>query len=253
MSFSTLCRDAPLIDSFGSVTKEGFKPSSLTLDSPGYFARSVADLQLLTDALGIEDDQAPVTTPLGKRRFAFINTSQWAPTDRPAPSSELIRAWERGQTLLRDTGAEVVELDLPVDFDGISRGLNMVIMNAEARTCFQPEYAIDRKDREAGSSRVADGVIAVTEGRLDPAPTKAEYLAAMDELARLRPIFDEIAREYDAVVTPSTPGQAIEGLGWTGDSRFCGMWTALHMPCVNIPGFASDDGMPLGLTLVSAR
>lgn len=31
------------------------------------------------------------------------------------------------------------------------------------------------------------------------------------------------------------------------------MWTILHVPCLNIPGFAGEDGMPIGLTLVGGR
>jgi Asp-tRNA(Asn)/Glu-tRNA(Gln) amidotransferase A subunit family amidase len=194
-----------------------------------------------------------VQKPITARRFAFVRTNQWSPADRPAPSPESIRAWDEAQTRLEAAGATVTELDLPVDFDAISRGLNMVIMHAEAATLFYPEYQLDKASREAGKSRVHEEILSVVQGEFDPAPTKAEYTKALDELARLRPIFDEIASEYDAIVTPSAPGIAPEGLEWTGDSRFCGMWTALHVPVVNIPAFASEEGMPLGLTLVSAR
>ena len=31
------------------------------------------------------------------------------------------------------------------------------------------------------------------------------------------------------------------------------MWTALHVPSVNLPGFAGENGMPIGLTLVGPR
>jgi Asp-tRNA(Asn)/Glu-tRNA(Gln) amidotransferase A subunit family amidase len=31
------------------------------------------------------------------------------------------------------------------------------------------------------------------------------------------------------------------------------MWTILHVPCLNVPGFAGDDGMPIGLTVVGPR
>jgi Asp-tRNA(Asn)/Glu-tRNA(Gln) amidotransferase A subunit family amidase len=155
----------------------------------------------------------------------------------------------------------VTELDLPVDFDAISRGLNMIVLHTEASTLFLPECRLDHAglcpggtpDNALGQSKVHADVTAVVEGKLHPSPSKAEYLKAIDELARLRPIFDEIASEYDAIVTPSAPGAAPEGLEWTGDSRFCGMWTALHVPVVNIPAFVSDEGMPLGLTLVGAR
>jgi Asp-tRNA(Asn)/Glu-tRNA(Gln) amidotransferase A subunit family amidase len=31
------------------------------------------------------------------------------------------------------------------------------------------------------------------------------------------------------------------------------MWTILHVPCLNVPGFIGEDGMPIGLTLVAPR
>jgi Asp-tRNA(Asn)/Glu-tRNA(Gln) amidotransferase A subunit family amidase len=31
------------------------------------------------------------------------------------------------------------------------------------------------------------------------------------------------------------------------------MWTILQVPCLNVPGFAGENGMPIGLTIVGAR
>ena len=31
------------------------------------------------------------------------------------------------------------------------------------------------------------------------------------------------------------------------------MWTILGVPIINIPGFAGENGLPIGLSLVSAR
>jgi Asp-tRNA(Asn)/Glu-tRNA(Gln) amidotransferase A subunit family amidase len=31
------------------------------------------------------------------------------------------------------------------------------------------------------------------------------------------------------------------------------MWTILQVPCLNVPGFAGENGLPIGLTLVGAR
>ena len=31
------------------------------------------------------------------------------------------------------------------------------------------------------------------------------------------------------------------------------MWTILQVPCLNVPGFAGKNGMPIGLTLVGSR
>jgi amidase len=83
--------------------------------------------------------------------------------------------------------------------------------------------------------------------------TKKDLLHAMDSIAALRPTFDRLAEQYDAIVTPSTFGSAPVGLESTGDMRFNAMWTALHVPVLNVPGFASAEGMPIGLSLVAPR
>ncbi len=31
------------------------------------------------------------------------------------------------------------------------------------------------------------------------------------------------------------------------------MWTILQVPCLNVPGFAGENGMPIGLSLIGAR
>ncbi|KAJ0369045.1 hypothetical protein COL26b_010637 [Colletotrichum chrysophilum] len=63
---------------------------------------------------------------------------------------------------------------------------------------------------------------------------------------------DEIADRYTAIVTPSAIDVAPKGTG-TGSSDFNAMWTALHMPVINVPGFKGEDDMPVGLSLVTSR
>ena len=77
--------------------------------------------------------------------------------------------------------------------------------------------------------------------------------AALDAAAALRPAFDEIARRFDAVLTPSAPGEAPVGLASTGDSIFNGLWTLLHVPCISLPGLTGPHGLPLGVQLVAPR
>jgi Asp-tRNA(Asn)/Glu-tRNA(Gln) amidotransferase A subunit family amidase len=38
-----------------------------------------------------------------------------------------------------------------------------------------------------------------------------------------------------------------------GNAVFNRMWTLLHVPCVNIPGFRGPNGMPVGVTLTGPR
>jgi hypothetical protein len=72
-------------------------------------------------------------------------------------------------------------------------------------------------------------------------------------MATLRPKFDKIAREYDAIIIPSCAGEAPKKEEFNPKTRFCGLWTALHEPVVAVPGFAGSCGLPIGLSLVGPR
>jgi amidase len=60
-------------------------------------------------------------------------------------------------------------------------------------------------------------------------------------------------RDVDVLVAPSAPGAAPEGLAGTGDPLFSRLWSALGVPCVQVPVDATDDGLPLGVTVVAPR
>ena len=137
----------------------------------------------------------------------------------------------------------MVEIALPPAFEGITGLRHRWMMNGEGRVNMLAEARVD----PAGLS---DDLHAHVENR--HGITRKMQLQAYDEIAALRPVIDGIASQYDAIVTPSVPSEAPKGMK-TGDARFNSMWTALHVPCVHVPGFASESGMPIGLTLVGPR
>jgi Asp-tRNA(Asn)/Glu-tRNA(Gln) amidotransferase A subunit family amidase len=57
-------------------------------------------------------------------------------------------------------------------------------------------------------------------------------------------------RDIDVILTPSAPGAAPRGFGFTGDPAFNRLWTLLGTPCVNVPGLSEGD-LPLGVQIVS--
>ena len=58
---------------------------------------------------------------------------------------------------------------------------------------------------------------------------------------------------YDAIVTPSAPGEAPSGHNVPGNAIFNGLWTLLHAPCITLPGLFGPQGLPLGIQLVARR
>jgi len=76
------------------------------------------------------------------------------------------------------------------------------------------------------------------------------YDAARRAASRGRQVFADTMADYDVMLTPSAPGAAPRGLDSTGDPAFNRLWTLLGTPCVNVPGFVDDGGLPLGVQIV---
>ena len=79
----------------------------------------------------------------------------------------------------------------------------------------------------------------------------AALVAGQAAFAAARAAFADVIAPYDAILTPSAPGEAPEGLAWTGDPAFNSLWTLLHVPCVTVPVGAGPQGLPLGVQLVT--
>ncbi|KAI0853484.1 amidase signature enzyme [Daldinia vernicosa] len=226
---------------WNAVSREGVKIYSVNLDTVGFFARCVQDLQLLADVFALEDDDTPAQQDdfsIEGSKFALAKTTVW-----PQAGPGTIAALEAGAKLLRDRGAEVEEIELPAEFDRVPEW-HGIILDADARTTFLPEY---RFAKEKLTSLLVDHVENKSQ------TSRAAQLEAFDGVAALRPRFDAIAGKYAAVLTPSVVDEAPVGTEFTGDPAFNKMWTALHVPVVNIPGFKGENGMPIGLSLVAPR
>jgi len=229
---------------WGLVSTEGCKRYATTLDTLGWMARSADDLALL---LSVLDAEAPpqnaggaVAAPfsLAGARIALCRTPMW-------PRAELAtrQALAQAEVTLRAAGATVLHLDLPADFAELP-ALQLRTMRAEGQAALLPEW---RRHGNALEASLRDQVLNTDR------TSRAALCAAWDTAAAARPRFDALAAGFDAVLTPSTPGVAPAGLHNTGDLVFNGLWTLLHVPCINLPGWQDDAGLPVGLTLTGPR
>uniref|UniRef100_A0A8H7N6F4 Amidase domain-containing protein n=1 Tax=Bionectria ochroleuca TaxID=29856 RepID=A0A8H7N6F4_BIOOC len=160
-----------------------------------------------------------------------------------AQGSEATRqALAKAAALLKAHGAIVEDLDLPPSFEPLTDWY-LTVLETDGATTFLPEHRVARSKLHESLAVFID----------KPAYTRKQTLAAQDGIASLRPEFDAIASQYDAVLTPSAVDEAPYGLEYTGDAVFCADWTALHVPVVNVPGFQGPSGMPVGVSLVAPR
>jgi Asp-tRNA(Asn)/Glu-tRNA(Gln) amidotransferase A subunit family amidase len=223
--------------SWGLVSNEGAKVFAPSLDTVGWHARSVADLAMLYQVFDPEAGNMPAFTLRGAR-VGICRSPAW-PDAEAATTYALTAASDR----LHAAGAAVSDLDLPAHFAGLLPAQNL-IMRTEGRASFLCEYRRDRKQLSAD-------LIAQVENAAGH--TRAQLLAAYNLAAECRAQFDAIAASFDLILTPSATGEAPMGFTSTGHWTFNAMWTLLHAPCINVPGFVGPGGLPVGLTLTGAR
>ncbi|KAK5727323.1 hypothetical protein LTR15_003217 [Elasticomyces elasticus] len=178
------------------------------------------------------------TTSTTEFASSFCKTHNW-----PKAGQGGINAIAKAQKILTTHGAQVEDLELPDEFSQVLDWLADVLVG-EGRTSFLGQYLLDKDKLHESIQGYVDNSRKLTHRQL---------LDAYDNVARLRPVFDELASKYDVIITPSVVDEAPLGLEHTGDMSFCSTWTILHVPAINLLGFQGANGLPIGLTAVGPR
>lgn len=210
---------------WNSISREGQKIYSLILDTLGLYARSVDDLELLADIFHLEDD-----VPLNRNfqvkgaKFAVCKTMVW-----PQVGPGTAAAMEKAVQLLRVHGAEVEEIEFPEHLNDLPQW-HSTIINSDGRVAFLSDYC-------ASKDKISEQLVHQVEnrGRI----SKAAQLEAFDKVAAARPVVDEMVGKYAAVLVPSVPDEAPEGIESTGSAAFNGIWT-VNSATYPISGIARD-------------
>ena len=78
-----------------------------------------------------------------------------------------------------------------------------------------------------------------------------QYAEARATVADGKEFFAEFFEDFDAVLTPSSAGEALPGLTTTGDPIFCTIWTFCGLPSLSMPLMTGAQGLPIGAQLVA--
>jgi Asp-tRNA(Asn)/Glu-tRNA(Gln) amidotransferase A subunit family amidase len=217
----------------GLVPVDGVVPLAWSLDHAGPFARSVADAALILGVLAdgaIEplDVQAPRLV-VGRQLF-----------ERADP--DLRRHLDSVVDRLRGAGARVTEAALPPEYGEI-HAAGQVVLEAEAATYHQAAFTKYAADYGPGMAEM------VARGLRRPA---TEYVAANRARRAFREAMLPLLQAHDALLSPTAPGPAPPGLGWTGDASLCAPWSSAGVPSITLPTGLDGAGLPLALQLVQA-
>jgi Asp-tRNA(Asn)/Glu-tRNA(Gln) amidotransferase A subunit family amidase len=234
---ASYCGVYALKPSFGLFATFGVKPNTELLDTVGVMARSVGDLALAYAALaGIPFAGAP-TADIAPR-IGVCRTPYW---DKAEPATR--DALEQAARRLSSAGAKVVDVALPAEFARLQDS-QTALSGFEAPRNHADEL---RRNRALISAELAEKI--EEGGRV----SLEAFQAARRHAERCRAGFHAAMAGCDVLLAPSAPGEAPRGLASTGDPIFNALWTLLHVPCLNLPGFGGPTGLPVGVQLIARR
>jgi Asp-tRNA(Asn)/Glu-tRNA(Gln) amidotransferase A subunit family amidase len=219
--------------SYRLIPTVGVKTVSWHLDTAGLFGAGVGDVAFAA-AVILERDLRVDRTPPDAPRIALARTHLW-----PQASEAMRSAVETAARIAQDAGARVSELALPPLLED-AYAAQFIVQDYENIRALAFEYERHREAIDARLRKHLDRATAISADAYDTARRTA---------SRGRQVLADAMADHDVILTPSAPGAAPQGFGFTGDPMFNRLWTLMGSPCVNVPGL-HDNGLPLGVQIV---
>lgn len=196
---------------FGLISTFGGKFCSPTLDTIGFFARNAKDLKLVAETFQAEKIELTEAIPENPKDW---KVGVLIPLGWDAATEDAKSVLEQCSRILQQAGASTEKFELPPSFEQVLVH-QRIVATKELATSWLTEGEIQNSD---------DIMLRkfYEEGKSTP---YTEYLKALDNLARLRREFDNIAKKYTFIISLSATGEAPTGLEYTGDSRYNTMST----------------------------
>src|SRR5437660_2880912 len=243
---ASYCGLVGLKPTFGRVSTRGVMALSYTQDHVGLMARSVEDIALgLSIAAGHDpEDPSSSRVPVPDYLAALAR--------RRAPRVGLLREFfERANPEVADVtaqavnrlaraGADVEEAKLPPTFRAVAAAA-YVITRSETASVHAERFALNADLYRHGIRS------SIEMGMLIPGDL---YVRALRIRRQFRREMSPLLERYDVLLTPTTPGEAPEGMA-TGDARFQLPWSISGLPSITVPCGSTTSGLPLGMQLVS--
>jgi Asp-tRNA(Asn)/Glu-tRNA(Gln) amidotransferase A subunit family amidase len=232
---ASFCGVAAIKPSYRLLPTVGIKCYSWTLDTVGLFAAGVNDLAhglaAITNRRELLPDAAMQTPRIG------VVTQDFA----GAPDMAGAEALRRAATAAERAGAIIRARALPEVLAEAWR-IHPRIQEFEAHQALAWEYRMHH-----------DAIPPLLRAKLDETASilPAAYDEAKAVARRARQALATIFEEVDILLTLSAPGVAPKGLASTGDPRFNRLWTLMGVPCVNIPAYVADGGLPVGVQVIA--
>jgi Asp-tRNA(Asn)/Glu-tRNA(Gln) amidotransferase A subunit family amidase len=212
--------------SFGLISMEGVLPFANSLDTPGFFTHTPADMLAFWESMGHASGRTE-DFDLG------------APDPMPDVEPAMAAAFQHALSRLRRAGLSIRSIDIAGMLVRLDEASTTVMFYEGAR--FHHQRCKQHGSRLGELADVVRDGLLISVERYDEARRYiAECKASMTELYKATPV----------ILVPSATGPAPRGLASTGDARMNAPWTALGTPAISIP-LPAGDGLPLGLQLTA--
>ena len=226
--------------SYGRVPAGGLIPLAPSVDTVGWFARSVEDAAQAASALIADWDDTRYPMRDTSTGVVILGVPEGS---YPAQASaEGLAHFRAAIGRLEAAGYVVRPVPAMPDFDDIRRRHDLLVAReaAEVHATWFERYG------QAYHPKTAELIVrgqSVSEG---------DYRLALDGRARLR---DELhtlmdAHGLDFWIAPPAVGPAPPGLESTGDPVMALPWTHAGLPAISLPAGTDESGWPLGLQVV---
>jgi Asp-tRNA(Asn)/Glu-tRNA(Gln) amidotransferase A subunit family amidase len=239
---ASFCGVAGMKPSRSLTSRTGIFPFAPSLDHVGPIAPTVADLKMMFAAICTSHF---IVDHLFNRRSTPARLGRMLGFFDRRAGSAARPTFDDAVRMLADSGAEVVDLVDPVDFEQVLKD-HRCVMAAEAAGTHSDWLDANPADYPPRITEL------VNEGRTYSA---LEYLKAKARMSTTAAAITSAISAYklDALITPATLGTAPD-LSTTGDPAFNSMWSYTALPTVSFPIGLAPDGLPLAaqLTGVSA-
>jgi Asp-tRNA(Asn)/Glu-tRNA(Gln) amidotransferase A subunit family amidase len=233
----------------GRISRTGALALSRALDHVGVFTRTLEDAALISDCLIGFDSKDPDTKLTAAPQLHAIAIEK--PPVAPSFAFARTPVWEKADPSTQSAFEELVEF-LGPNCDEITLGGEFEDAHAHMRNIMYADLA---KYLNRYSERGHDQ-ISKTLSKMMAEGSKVSavaYNTSMDKRVGINAQVQKICSDYDVVITPAAPGEAPIGLGATGDPAFCSIWSYLGTPAVTLPLLRGENGMPLGVQLISTK
>ena len=283
---ASFCGVVGLKPTYGRVSRYGLIAFASSLDQIGPLTKDVRDNAYLTNIISGYDpnDSTSLNLPVGnyqkslekdikgikigvpKEYFSLSGDGELEGLDR-----EIKEAVEEAIAQLRKLGAKVSEVSLPhteyavgvyyivataeassnlARFDGVQYGLR--VRSADNL------IAMYKKTRQAGFGPEAKRRIILGTYVLSHGYYEAYYVRALKVRALIARDFTEVFKEYDCIVTPTSPTTAF-GLGEKSENPLAMYLSDVYtisanlagVPAISLPCGSSKAGLPIGLQITA--